>query len=118
MHTTPPSNVREKSDSGYVIEHYRRVQRAARGFDGVGYAMRLLRFLAPAKLTVAVRASSRDLQSERGRAWDRGADEHWATLAIPPSAGREEIAEAVLALTGRAGEPMLFETLMHLPEPD
>lgn len=110
--------MREKDDSGYVIEHYRRVQRAARGFDGVAYAMRLLRFLDPPLLSVYVRRSARELQTEGGRAWGRAPGERWASIAIPPSATRMDIVTAILAVTGRDNEPLLLEVLLRLPEPD
>jgi hypothetical protein len=108
--------VRE-SDSRYVIEDRRTVERHGIPFDRVGFAMRLLRLLRPSHLTVAVRESRWELRVERGRAWDRGPEDGWAVVSIPPHATREDIALALVQLAGAERDPFMLDLLLTSPEP-
>lgn len=78
-------------------------------FDRVAFARRLLRLLAPPRLTVAIYECRRELRVEKGRDFAR--DARWGVLGVPRSASREHIAFAVAELAGVADRPFIVDLL-------
>ncbi len=88
------------------------------GWDARRYALRVLARLGLPGVRVAVFHGSRGVQVASGRDWGRPEGSRWATVSVAPWASREEVALALVALAGRAGEPLLLESLLMQREPD
>ena len=75
-------------------------------FDRIAFAMSLLKVLRP-KMDVAVYPATRhvDVQHSHGRLHS------WAMVGIPRHATRENIARALIELSGRADQPFLLDLL-------
>ena len=69
-------------------------------FDRLKFALRVLRLLAPPRMTVAVYESRRELRAERGHDLTQGPRATWGMLAVPRRASRREIVAAVAELAG------------------
>ena len=67
--------------------------------------------LRPRGLSVAVVEGSSVLRVLQGRQWDAPAGSRWATVVIPPTLSRIEIAVAMAELAGVAPRPLLMALL-------
>jgi hypothetical protein len=83
-------------------------------FDRVGFAMRLLRILAPKNLTVIFHESYRSVRVERGRDWARGGGAGWAMVGISPTASRATIALAMAEVAGVERVPFVVDLLVRM----
>lgn len=81
-------------------------------FDRVAFAIRAVRLLKPAGMTVAVYQGNFAVRIESGRDLRHGAKATWGMIAVPPHASRAEIAMAVARLAGRAEDPYVLDLLM------
>lgn len=97
----------------YRIEERRLIARARRsGYDALAFAKRALRILEPRGVDVAIYEGRFELKVERGRYFRAGPESHWAMVAIPPSASREQIAVVLAEIAGVAHVPLMIETLI------
>jgi hypothetical protein len=100
------------------LDRAHRGREAIDGWDARRYAVRVLVRLGIPGVRVAVFHGWRGVQIASGRDWGRPEGSRWATVSVAPWASREEVALALVALAGRAGEPLLLESLLAQPEPD
>ncbi|HQP33730.1 MAG TPA: hypothetical protein PLI95_01060 [Polyangiaceae bacterium] len=84
-------------------------------FDRVAFALRAVRLLKPAGMTVAVYEGNFAVRVESGRDLRGGPAATWGMIAVPPHASRGEIALAVARLAGRADEPFVMDLIMGWP---
>lgn len=106
-----PEHVWEVQD--LRVRRYRRER-----FDRIRYAREVLDALSPVHVDVTLCEGYRDLRIEKGRAWLRPPGFQWALVAIPPEATREEIALALLDLSGFPSGAFALETLLSLDDGD
>jgi hypothetical protein len=88
------------------------VDGAAQHFDRMDFAMRALRLVRPAGMTVAVFEARSALYSETGRDLRRGPGASWGILGVPPHASREDIAIAVVRMAGRSDDPYVLDVIL------
>jgi hypothetical protein len=84
------------------------------GWDALRYALQVLRVLGIANTSIALFYGTRGVSVDSGRDWGRGPGQRWATVSVAPWAKREEVAAALMALAGRADEPLLLQSLLAL----
>jgi hypothetical protein len=82
-------------------------------FDRVAFAMRALRLVKPPRMTVAVCEGRKTIWTDRGRNLRAGPDASWGIVSVPPHASRADIALAVAALAGKAGDPYVLDMILH-----
>ena len=92
-----------------VREARRRPRAGAPSFDRIAFACRVLAMLQPPKWSVALYLRGDDFHLDRGRDLRHGQDAIWATVGIPSSASRAEIAVALAELTGMRDVPFLVD---------
>lgn len=80
-------------------------------FDRIAFAMRALRRLRPARMTVAVYSAVSTLHIESWRDLRREGGSQ-AIVGIPPDASREHIAYALAELAGVASVPYAVQMLL------
>lgn len=105
------------------LEHVESVRRfdssSFEDFNRIEFAMRALRLLAPARMTVAVYSARLELRVIRGRDLARGPGSSWALVGIPPRASRRHIAHALAELAGLDSTPFIVDLLAAgtVPQP-
>lgn len=77
-------------------------------FSRIAFALRVLDMLRP-NMNVTVYEGLHRIQVRTGRDWSVGADATWATIAIPASAGRHNIAFALAELAGKADQAFVVD---------
>ena len=109
---------RHESDHVWEVQDVRVRRYRRERFDRIRYAMRVLDVLRPARVDVTLTAGYRDLRVERGHAWRRPPGYLWAMVSIPPDATREEIALALIDVSGSPGGALVLESLLAIDEGD
>jgi hypothetical protein len=115
---------KKRRDDDDVIAGYVWRDRAFRAYethatyDARRFASKVLRALSLHEHSVAIFHGTRGVHIESGRDWSRGGAYRWATVSVAPWATREEVVTSLLALAGRASEPLLVATLLALDELD
>jgi hypothetical protein len=119
-HSGPPLLGRKRRDDDdqlaswvYRDRTYREHTESA-GWDALRYALQVLRVLGIADTSIALFYGTRGVSVDSGRDWGRGPGQRWATVSVAPWATREEVAAALMALAGRADEPLLLQSLLAL----
>lgn len=80
-------------------------------FDRVQFALRVLRVLAPPRMTIAVYECRREMRVERGRDLEGGQSATWGLLGVSRHASRQHIVLAVAELAGVPQPPFLVDLL-------
>jgi hypothetical protein len=81
----------------------------------VAFAIRALRMVMPAEMTVAVFEGRFAVRANKGRDFGRGSNATWGMLAVPAHASRAEIALAVASLAGREQDPYVIDLILAPP---
>ncbi|HNS99052.1 MAG TPA: hypothetical protein PLJ27_24050 [Polyangiaceae bacterium] len=84
-----------------------------RSFDRISFALRALRLVMPAEMTVAVCEGRHAVWTDQGKNLRAGNDARWGILSVPPHASRVDIAIAVAQLAGKTEDPFIIDMLLH-----
>ena len=82
--------------------------RVTERFSRIEFALRVLDLLRP-DMTVTVHEGLHRIRVRRGRDWSQGGDVDWASIAIPATAGRHNIAFALAELAGKAEDAFVVD---------
>ncbi|MBI5533376.1 MAG: hypothetical protein HY898_11720 [Deltaproteobacteria bacterium] len=109
-----PGPARQHGDESAHVRFDRRELslRDPEKFDRVAFAMRALRLLKPAHMTVVVYEGNFAVRVHKGPDLRHGPESSWGMIAVPPHASRAEIAVAVVDLAGRTHDPYAVDLVM------
>jgi hypothetical protein len=80
-------------------------------FDRIQFALKVLRLLAPPRMTIAVYECRREMRVERGRDLERGRSATWGLLGVSRRASRQHIVLAAAELAGSPQPAFLVDLL-------
>lgn len=89
------------------------VDRDESSFDRIAFAMRALRLVKPAGMTVAVFEGRQSVRTDKGRNLRAGPEASWAIVSVPPHASRADIAVAVASLAGKSKDPYVLDLILN-----